>query len=66
MTMHDSMTFEQAMVQLEQLIKQFEQGKFSLEQAISAYQEAQRLQTFCEEKLQKYTLMIKEFEEIKN
>lgn len=45
-------TFEEAMKELQELIRQFEDGSLSLEGAIAAYERGMALQQYCLEKLQ--------------
>ena len=45
-------TFEEAMRELEDIVKQFEEGKFSLDEAISAYERGIQLKQHCAAKLQ--------------
>ncbi len=47
-----SKTFEEAMRELEHIVKQFEEGKFSLDEAISAYERGIELKKHCAAKLQ--------------
>lgn len=46
-----SMSFEAALEELEQIIKNLENGKTSLEESISAYERGVALKTHCEKKL---------------
>ncbi len=45
-------TFESAMVELEQLVQQVEDGQISLDQAVAAYERGIDLVKFCQDKLQ--------------
>ena len=47
----DKMSFEEALRELEALVRQLEDGKVELEQAISTYERAAKLRTHCETKL---------------
>ena len=47
----DSLSFEEAMAELEKLVKQLEDGKAKLEDAIGAYERGALLKRHCETKL---------------
>jgi len=53
-----TLSFEEAIKRLEVLVSGFEKGKFSLEEAIEAYQEAEKLKKICQAKLDHYALQI--------
>ena len=44
-------TFETAMVELEGIVKKFEEGKFTLDEAIAAYERGIFLKKYCADKL---------------
>jgi exodeoxyribonuclease VII small subunit len=46
------LTFEEAMMKLEEIVEKLEEGNVPLEQAISFFQEGMRLSKFCHDKLQ--------------
>jgi exodeoxyribonuclease VII small subunit len=46
-----AMSFEAALAELEQLVRQLEEGKASLDDAISAYERGAALKQHCETKL---------------
>ncbi|WP_059171078.1 exodeoxyribonuclease VII small subunit [Bacillus sp. FJAT-27445] len=46
-----TLTFEQAMEQLERIVEQLEEGDVPLEQAISFYKEGMELSKLCHDKL---------------
>ena len=48
----DSMSFEDAMQALEQVVRQLEQGEVPLEEAIALYERGARLRARCEARLQ--------------
>jgi len=48
----NALTFEQAMEQLETLVKKLEEGKFSLDEAVKYYEKGVELKNFCDKKLQ--------------
>ena len=47
----DTMTFEEAMNELEKLVESLDKGDVSLDQAISAYDKGSRLKDLCQKKL---------------
>lgn len=47
----ESLSFEDAMSELETVVRQLETGKVKLDEAISAYEYGVKLKNFCEEKL---------------
>ncbi|RZI46929.1 exodeoxyribonuclease VII small subunit [Candidatus Finniella inopinata] len=48
----EALSFEQAMVELESLVKKLEEGRLPLEEAIQAYERGTQLKKQCEQKLQ--------------
>ncbi len=46
-----SISFEEALTELESLVKKLEDGKLPLEEAVSAYERGTVLKSYCEEKL---------------
>ena len=47
----DTMTFEEAMNELEKLVESLDKGDISLDQAISAYDRGAQLKDLCQKKL---------------
>jgi exodeoxyribonuclease VII small subunit len=47
----ESLSFEQAMAELETLVKRLEEGRLPLEEAISAFERGALLKKHCEQKL---------------
>lgn len=47
----DSMTFEQAMKELEQVVGQLERGEVPLEESIKLYERGAALKAYCDKKL---------------
>lgn len=47
----ENMTFEEALSELEAIVKRLDEGKENLESAISSYERASKLKNFCEKKL---------------
>ena len=46
-----SLSFESSLAELEEIVRQLEQGKSNLEEAISAYERGAALKKHCEKKL---------------
>lgn len=49
--MGDSMTFEQAMARLEQIVATLESGKCTLDESLKLFEEGTKLTAFCTEQL---------------
>jgi len=47
----DKLSFEAALAELEEIVRQLEQGKSSLDDAIGAYERGAQLKQHCEKKL---------------
>lgn len=47
----NTLSFEQAMEELELVVRQLETGKIKLDDAVSAYEKGVKLKQICEEKL---------------
>lgn len=62
--MSDKLTFEQALEQLETIIKRLEEGDIPLEEALEIYQKGMELSKICHDKLkyaeEKLTKVLKE------
>ncbi len=54
------MTFEKAMGELESLVRRLEEGRLSLEDAISSYERGTALRTHCETKLRAAKLKVEQ------
>lgn len=52
------MTFEEALTQLEQLVRSLENGQLPLEDALQSFEKGVQLKTICEEKLKNAQLKI--------
>lgn len=50
--------FEEAMEQLEQLVKQLEQGNLPLDKALSAFQKGIQLSNYCQKQLKEADQMV--------
>ena len=55
MAKSSSETFESALLKLESIIKELENGEIDLDKSIEKYAEATKLVKFCEEKLDSIT-----------
>ena len=53
-----SPTFETALFELENLVKQLEDGRMPLDEAIFAFEKGTQLRKFCEEKLMSAKLKV--------
>ncbi len=58
------MTFEEALISLEEIAKKLESGKCSLDESISLYEEAIKLSKECSEKLDDAKLKITQLSEL--
>ena len=56
------LTFEDAMLQLENIVRELETGRTKLDDAVSAYTKAVELKKFCEQKLKEAQLKIEKIE----
>jgi exodeoxyribonuclease VII small subunit len=54
----DKLTYEDALAQLEAIVRDLEGGRIKLDDAVEAYEKATALKKFCEEKLQAAQLKI--------
>jgi len=54
----EELSFEQAVVELEEIIKKLEDGKMPLEEAVKAFERGSELRKICEEKLKNAQLKI--------
>jgi len=54
----ENLSFEDALAQLETIVRELEGGKIKLDDAVSAYEKATALKKFCEEKLKNAELKI--------
>lgn len=51
MTEETPKTFEEALTELENIVRSLESGRVQLEQAVEAYEKGMRLKRLCEQKL---------------
>lgn len=55
-----AMSFEQAMTELESLVRRLEEGRLSLEEAIGSYERGTALRAHCESKLRAAKLKVEQ------
>lgn len=62
--MNKAMTFEKAMKNLEEIVKELEAGELTLEESLKKFEEGVKLSRFCSSKLEetekKITLLLKD------
>ena len=54
----EKLSFEEALAQLENIVRELEAGKIKLDDAVEAYEKATALKKFCEDKLKTAQLKI--------
>lgn len=54
----EKLSFEDALIQLENIVRELEASKIKLDDAVEAYEKATALKKFCEEKLKAAQLKI--------
>ena len=54
----EKLSFEDALAQLENIVRELEAGKIKLDDAVEAYEKATALKKFCEDKLKSAQLKI--------
>ena len=58
----EELSFEEALTQLETLVRELESGRIKLDDAVTAYEKAVALKKFCENKLKAAQLKIEKIE----
>lgn len=58
----ENMTFEKALLELEEIITVLEKGELSLEQSIEKYEQGVKLTSFCNKELKNAKLKIEELQ----
>lgn len=58
----ENLSFEEALAQLENIVRELESGRIKLDDAISAYEKAVALKQLCENKLKSAQLKIEKIE----
>jgi len=62
MTISEELTFEEALLKLENIVRELEAGRIKLDDAVAAYTQAVNLKNFCEQKLKAAQLKIEKIE----
>lgn len=62
MSKQEKLTFEDALSQLENIVRELEAGRIKLDDAVAAYTKAVDLKNFCEKKLKDAQLKIEKIE----
>ncbi|MDR1694973.1 MAG: exodeoxyribonuclease VII small subunit [Lactobacillaceae bacterium] len=57
-----NLNFEDALLQLENIVRELEAGRIKLDDAVEAYEKAVKLKQFCENKLKAAQLKIEKIE----
>ncbi len=60
----DSLTFEEALARLEQIITRLEEGSLTLEDSVALFEQGQRLAAFCQDALDSAELRVRELTEL--
>ena len=58
----ENLSFEDALIKLEEIVRELESGKIKLDDAVSAYEKAISLKKICTEKLNAAALKIEKIE----
>lgn len=61
-TEFEKMSFEDALSQLENIVRELEAGRIKLDDAVESYEKAVKLKQFCENKLKSAQLKIEKIE----
>ena len=59
--MNEQMTFENAILRLEEIASSLETGKLSLDKAVELYKEGMELSLYCTKEIEKAKLTMEEF-----
>ena len=62
MAKNEDLNFEEALSQLEDIVRELEAGRIKLDDAVAAYTKAVNLKKFCEKKLKDAQLKIEKIE----
>lgn len=62
MSKTEELSFEDALLQLENIVRELETGRIKLDDAVTAYTKAVNLKKFCEQKLKDAQLKIEKIE----
>ena len=58
----EDLSFEEALIQLENIVRELESGRIKLDDAVSSYEKAVALKKLCSDKLQAATLKVEKIE----
>ena len=58
----EELSFEEALAQLENIVRELESGRIKLDDAVNAYEKAVALKKLCQDKLQAATLKVEKIE----
>jgi exodeoxyribonuclease VII small subunit len=58
----ENLSFEEALVKLENIVRELESGRIKLDDAVSAYEKAVALEKLCSDKLKAATLKVEKIE----
>ena len=62
----EELSFEDALIKLENIVRELEAGRIKLDDAVAAYTQAVNLKNFCEQKLKDAQLKIEKIETSNN
>ena len=62
----EELSFEDALIKLENIVRELEAGRIKLDDAVAAYTQAINLKNFCEQKLKDAQLKIEKIETANN
>ena len=62
----EELSFEEALIKLENIVRELEAGRIKLDDAVTAYTQAVNLKNFCEKKLKDAQLKIEKIETSNN
>lgn len=58
----EKISFEEAIVMLENIVRELESGRIKLDDAVASYEKAIKLKTFCEKRLKDAEMKIEKIE----
>ena len=62
----ENLSFEEALDELENIVRELESGRIKLDDAVKAYEKAVKLKQYCSKKLNEATLKVEKIEIDKN
>ncbi len=60
----DSLTFEEALARLEQIINRLEEGSLTLEESVDLFEQGQQLTAFCQDALDSAELRVRKLSDL--